>query len=696
MTVPPHSLSINDVTQNEGNSGTSTFTFTVTLSNPPSGNFSLMVNFATANGTATGGSSCVAGVDYITTSGQLTFNRNNLTRTISVSVCGDTAFEPDETFFVDLSNPTHDAVLTKSRGVGTIRNDDVAVRSTSTTVDCPGSTAANSPATCTVTVRDTAAGTPSAPLGTVDFDFTAQPAGSSPLVAPDPCTLAPADASSSTCTVTFTANTVGSYTIRGTYLPTSAHTSSTGSDTILVTARTTSTTVDCPPSTPANTPANCTVTVTDIDGGTKSAPQGTVDLEITAKPTGSTSTALPDPCPLLTASASSSSCTFVFTGDTVGAYTIKGTYQPAAGSAHATSSGTDTIQVTARTTSTTISCPASTQAGTPASCTVTVADTDTPPKSPPNGSVDFVVTAQPSGSSPVVAPDPCPLAPAGGDSSTCAFTFSSTRAGNYTIEGTYEPAPTAIHRTSDDTATITVTAGPPAEISLSPAAATNPVNSEHCVTATVTDEFGNPNAGVVVRFTVTGANPRSGSATTNGSGEAKFCYTGVLAGPDVIRAFADTNNNETREPSEPEGAATKAWTAPPSTPLCQVEFTTLGVQIVASNGDHGTGGGNVHVSDAGVASGEQEYQDHGPAEPMNVHASEILAVVCIASGSGGKQATIYFTGTVDGEGPRAGRVEVEDNGDPGTNDTYWILVSKLTGVYDSGKQPLTGGNVQIH
>jgi hypothetical protein len=119
------------------------------------------------------------------------------------------------------------------------------------------------------------------------------------------------------------------------------------------------------------------------------------------------------------------------------------------------------------------------------------------------------------------------------------------------------------------------------------------------------------------------------------------------------------------------------------------------VERTAQNGDQGTGGGNVHVSEALQASGSEEYQDHGPVEPMNVHSTEIVAVVCIGTGSG-KQATIYFVGDVDGAGPRPGRIEVEDNGEPGTNDTYWIMVSKGTSLYNSGKQSLQGGNVQIH
>jgi CSLREA domain-containing protein len=109
----------------EGNSGTKNFTFTVTKS----GNTDVdaTVSFATADGTtnpATGGACGTAGVDYASQSGTLTFHpADPLTKTVVVSVCGDTTYEADETFFVNLSSPV-DATITNGQGVGTIRNDD--------------------------------------------------------------------------------------------------------------------------------------------------------------------------------------------------------------------------------------------------------------------------------------------------------------------------------------------------------------------------------------------------------------------------------------------------------------------------------------------------------------------------------------------------------------------------------------------
>jgi hypothetical protein len=110
------SLSINDVSVAEGNSGTTNLIFTVTLS--AASNLTVSVNYATANGTAT-----LADNDYQAASGTLTFNPGDLTKTITVSVNGDQKFEPDETVFVNLTTAVN-AAISDNQGVGTILNDD--------------------------------------------------------------------------------------------------------------------------------------------------------------------------------------------------------------------------------------------------------------------------------------------------------------------------------------------------------------------------------------------------------------------------------------------------------------------------------------------------------------------------------------------------------------------------------------------
>ena len=115
---PLPSLSIDDVTVIEGNSGTTSATFTVTLS-AASGQ-TVTVNHATADGTAT------QPADYTSTSGTLTFTPGQTTRTITVTVTGETIPEANETFFVNLSGATN-ATISDNQGVGTITNDDVPV-----------------------------------------------------------------------------------------------------------------------------------------------------------------------------------------------------------------------------------------------------------------------------------------------------------------------------------------------------------------------------------------------------------------------------------------------------------------------------------------------------------------------------------------------------------------------------------------
>lgn len=111
-------LTINDVSLNEGNAGTTNFTFTVSLSAPaPAGGVTF--DIATANGTA------VAPGDYTANSltGQ-TIPAGSSTYSFSVLVNGDATPEPGETFFVNISNVTN-AITTDGQGLGTIVNDDL-------------------------------------------------------------------------------------------------------------------------------------------------------------------------------------------------------------------------------------------------------------------------------------------------------------------------------------------------------------------------------------------------------------------------------------------------------------------------------------------------------------------------------------------------------------------------------------------
>ena len=112
---PEPSLSIDDVTVTEGNSGTVNAVFTVTLSAVSAK--TVTVDYATQNNTALSGS------DYTSASGTLTFSAETTTRTITVTVNGDVSDEVDETYYVNLSGESN-ATISDARGIGTITDDD--------------------------------------------------------------------------------------------------------------------------------------------------------------------------------------------------------------------------------------------------------------------------------------------------------------------------------------------------------------------------------------------------------------------------------------------------------------------------------------------------------------------------------------------------------------------------------------------
>ena len=106
----------------EGNSGTATLPFTVTLSAAQA--TAVTVAYATADGTAT------AGTDYAAASGTLTFAAGETTKTVNVTVNGDATVESDETVRLTLSSPSG-ALLGTASATGTITNDDSAGGTTS-------------------------------------------------------------------------------------------------------------------------------------------------------------------------------------------------------------------------------------------------------------------------------------------------------------------------------------------------------------------------------------------------------------------------------------------------------------------------------------------------------------------------------------------------------------------------------------
>lgn len=113
--APTPSVSIADAFVFEGSSGSQNAGFLLTIS--PMTSSPVTVAYSTANGTAT------AGTDYNAVSGTVTIPAGRTTWAVYVPVRGDRKRETDETFYVNLSNPTG-ATIADGQATGTIRNDD--------------------------------------------------------------------------------------------------------------------------------------------------------------------------------------------------------------------------------------------------------------------------------------------------------------------------------------------------------------------------------------------------------------------------------------------------------------------------------------------------------------------------------------------------------------------------------------------
>ncbi|MBW4598802.1 MAG: tandem-95 repeat protein [Calothrix sp. FI2-JRJ7] len=119
ITVNPIQVNITAATEfvEEGNSGTIDYDFDVRLSG--ASNETVTVQYFTVDETATG-----ADKDYQETSGTVTFRPGETSKTVKVKINGDTKFEIDQTFRVNLSELRNVDSGTTTSAVGTIKNDD--------------------------------------------------------------------------------------------------------------------------------------------------------------------------------------------------------------------------------------------------------------------------------------------------------------------------------------------------------------------------------------------------------------------------------------------------------------------------------------------------------------------------------------------------------------------------------------------
>ena len=147
-TLQPPAISIADTSATQS-ATPATAVFTLSLS--ASSTEPISVNFATAEGTA------LPGDDYAPTSGTVTFTPGSTSGTISIPINATTAAKPTESFRINLSNPTGEAVLSNTNAIAVISNTngaaapDATFSTTAAVVISDGTTAAPYPSQVDVT-----------------------------------------------------------------------------------------------------------------------------------------------------------------------------------------------------------------------------------------------------------------------------------------------------------------------------------------------------------------------------------------------------------------------------------------------------------------------------------------------------------------------------------------------------------------
>ena len=120
----------------------------------------------------------------------------------------------------------------------------------------------------------------------------------------------------------------------------------------------------------------------------------------------------------------------------------------------------------------------------------------------------------------------------------------------------------------------------PTSLSVQPVTQSHTVGETGTVNVTATDNVGTPYGNRPLVYSIGGANPKTGSVTTNAAGQAVVSYVGTAPGLDTMQMFLDLNGNGSSDNGEPSAAAQLVWTPAPPTPN-----STYTIQSIKANSD---------------------------------------------------------------------------------------------------------------
>jgi hypothetical protein len=158
----------------------------------------------------------------------------------------------------------------------------------------------------------------------------------------------------------------------------------------------------------------------------------------------------------------------------------------------------------------------------------------------------------------------------------------------------------------------------PTTLGVQPVTQSHTVGQTGTVTVTATDNVGTPYAGRPLVYTIGGANPKSGSVTTNAAGVATISYVGTAAGLDTMQMFLDLNGNGSADTGEPSAAAQLVWTPAPPTPS-----SSYAIQSIKANSD-----GTITIVFVPVQEGTATVEVTVPTATISRNASIARAKKC--------------------------------------------------------------------
>ncbi len=161
----------------------------------------------------------------------------------------------------------------------------------------------------------------------------------------------------------------------------------------------------------------------------------------------------------------------------------------------------------------------------------------------------------------------------------------------------------------------------PADLSVQPTTQTRAVAQTATVLVKAVDTAGTPYANRSVVYSIGGANPKSGSVTTDASGVATISYVGTAAGLDAMQMFLDLNGDGSAEANEPAATAQITWT--PLFPTPTSPNSRYRVQSV-----HASSNGTVTIVFVPVQSGTAVLEVTAPTATISRNASTAVKSKC--------------------------------------------------------------------